>query len=228
MIMMCFVVIKLSLQYMVQQCLGNAWNSWWINWCLLMEQKETMSGNMTTSLQLNPCSHKNCSKIVIPNEYLSLDETLYQMRQQIVSCQYNPNKTSKYGLLFRSINDAHYPYAHNAYVYCSKWESGHGEFYIEGTGNYIKDLANAMKENIDLQGRNISMDHLYSSISITNWLLQKNMASHIGILDALKDVNKRENTSYNIHWKSTKRDTTLCIMRWWNEKTCSVQVLRLH
>ena len=52
----------------------------------------------------------NCVKHVIPSEYLSLDETLYPMRHQIGMKQYNPNKLAKYGLLFKSLNDARFPY----------------------------------------------------------------------------------------------------------------------
>ena len=50
--------------------------------------------------------NRNCPKHVIPSEYLSIDETLYPMRNQISFKQYNPNKPAKYGLLFKSLNDS--------------------------------------------------------------------------------------------------------------------------
>ena len=49
-----------------------------------------------------------------PSEYLSLDETLYPMRHQIAFRQYNPNKPHKYGLLVKSLNDAHVPFTYKA------------------------------------------------------------------------------------------------------------------
>ena len=51
-----------------------------------------------------------CSSVLCPDEYLSLDETLYPMRTQIQFKQYNPNKSAKYGLLYKSINAARYPF----------------------------------------------------------------------------------------------------------------------
>ena len=42
---------------------------------------------------------ENCCKHVIPNEYLSLDETLYPMRTSIRFKQFT-SKPAKYGLLF--------------------------------------------------------------------------------------------------------------------------------
>ena len=53
--------------------------------------------------------NKNCLKHVIPSEYLVIDET-YTMRNQISIKQYNLNKPAKYGLLFKSINDARFPW----------------------------------------------------------------------------------------------------------------------
>ena len=39
---------------------------------------------------------KNCSKYVIPSEYLAINERLYPKRQQIAFRQYNPNKPHKF------------------------------------------------------------------------------------------------------------------------------------
>ena len=52
---------------------------------------------------------------VIPSEFLSIDETLYPMRNQ-----HNPNKPAKYGLLFKSLNDARFSYTYNNLVYAGK------------------------------------------------------------------------------------------------------------
>ena len=48
--------------------------------------------------------------VLVPGDYLSLDETLYPMRTQMSLKQFNPSKRAKYGLLFNSVNGARYPY----------------------------------------------------------------------------------------------------------------------
>ena len=41
--------------------------------------------------------NRNCLKLVIPSEYLSIDEILYPMRNKVSMKQYNTNKPPKYG-----------------------------------------------------------------------------------------------------------------------------------
>ena len=55
--------------------------------------------------------NKNCLEHVIPSKYLAIDET-YGLRNQISIKQYNPNKVAKYSLLFKSLNDARFPYTY--------------------------------------------------------------------------------------------------------------------
>ena len=76
--------------------------------------------------------NKNSLKHVIPSEYLAINETLYAMRNQNSIKQYNPNKPAKYGLLFKPLNDARFPYKYNSLVHAGKPEQGDGPFYIEG------------------------------------------------------------------------------------------------
>ena len=130
--------------------------------------------------------NKNCLKYVIPSEYLAIDKTLYPMRNQISIKQYNPNKPAKCGLLFKSLNDARFPYTYNSLVYAGKPEQGDGPFYIEGIETYIKTLVEKTGSKLPLQGGNISMDRLYTSIPIANRLLEK----HITIVGTLM-TNRR-------------------------------------
>ena len=132
--------------------------------------------------------NSNCAKYLVPSEYLAIDETLYPMHHQIAFRQYNPNKPAKYGLLFKSINDARFPYTYQSTIYSGKPEQGNGPHYIEGTENHVKYLVSELEKAVPIEGRNISMDRLYTSISIAKWLLAKNvtvvgmmMASRIGI-----------------------------------------------
>ena len=53
----------------------------------------------------------NCRRSIIPDEFVSIDETLYPMRIKVVFKQFNPIKPDKCGLLFKSINASCYPYS---------------------------------------------------------------------------------------------------------------------
>ena len=52
----------------------------------------------------------NCSRHLVPGEYLLLDETLYPMRYHNSFKQYNPSKPAKYGMLLKSPNNSRVNY----------------------------------------------------------------------------------------------------------------------
>jgi len=56
--------------------------------------------------------NERMKSVLVPSEFLSIDETLYAMRNQIAFRQYNPNKPAKYGLLYKSLNDARFPFTY--------------------------------------------------------------------------------------------------------------------
>ena len=77
-------------------------------------------------------------------------------------------------------------------MYAGKPTNGDGPFYIEGTENHIKTLVENTGSQLPLDGRNISMDRLYTSISVANWLLERKitvfdtlMTNRIGIPEKL-------------------------------------------
>ena len=116
--------------------------------------------------------NSNLGKHVALSEYLAIDETSYPMRHQIALRQYNPNKPHKYGVLLKSLNDAHFPCTYKALPYAAR----DGPFYISSIADYIKNLLIRTKELIRIDGRNISMDLVYTSVDeIANWLLEKNI-----------------------------------------------------
>ena len=45
--------------------------------------------------------NENFAKGLVPEDYLSIDETLYPMRTQIGFKQYNSDKPAKYGIIFK-------------------------------------------------------------------------------------------------------------------------------
>ena len=66
-------------------------------------------------------------------EYLSIDQTLYPMRQQIAFRPHNPNKSHRYGLLLKSLNDAKFPDTYKAELYAAKPKAGDGPYYLKST-----------------------------------------------------------------------------------------------
>ena len=77
---------------------------------------------------------KNCSKYVIPAEYIAINETLYPMRHQIAFRQYNGKKPHKYILILKSIHDSCFHFTYKAAPYVEKPENGDGPYYICATG----------------------------------------------------------------------------------------------
>ena len=155
-------------------------------------------------------------KYVAPSEYLTIDETLYPMRHQIAFRQYNPNKPHKHSVLLKSLNDARFPYTDKALPYAAKPTAGDGPFYISSTADYIKNLVIRTKEQVKLDGRNISMDRLYTSVEITNWLLEKNITivgtvqkGRVDFPEEVFETKNREVLSKTCHFEKDKKD--LCL-----------------
>ena len=97
------------------------------------------------------------------------------MRNHVAFKQYDPDKPAKYGMLFKSLNDERQCYTNYSLVYAGKPTKTPSPFYISGTENYVKEMVNLLWKKVPLDGRNISMDSLSTSIPITKWLLSKNI-----------------------------------------------------
>ena len=93
--------------------------------------------------------NSNLTKHVAPSGYLSIDETLYPMRQKIAFRQYNPNKLHHYGLLLKSLNDTRVPYTYKAIPYAASSKARDGPYHFKSTIAYIKYLVTE-KELISL------------------------------------------------------------------------------
>ena len=152
--------------------------------------------------------NKNCSKFVIPSEYLAIDETLYPTRHEIAFRQYNPKKPHKYGVLLKSINDSRFPFTYEAAPYAGKPQNGDGTYYICAAKDYVKYLVNKIEKN-SLKGRNVSIDRLYTSVPLAKWLLDRDITTveklntvRIGTPDELRDTKCRENFSVTCHVES--------------------------
>ena len=152
--------------------------------------------------------NENCAKLRIPTEFLSIDETLYPYRGKIQIRQYNPNKPAKYGLLYKSIS------TYFTLPYAGKPEEIIVEsVYVTGTDNYTKYLVEGLEKQTNIQGRNISMDRYFTSMTIAEYLLKKAITlvgtmrtDRIGIPAEMKEVKNRKSPStlyaYNKNIKS--------------------------
>ena len=98
----------------------------------------------------------------------------------------------------------------------TKRKKGTGHTVFDSTENYVRYLFNQTANDVELQGRNISMDRLYTSISLANWLLSRKITC-VGTLNdnrqsipsELKNTSKREEFSVSCNYKSLKKDLFL-------------------
>ena len=158
----------------------------------------------------------NLPKFLTPSLYLSLDETLYRMRHQTAFHQYNPAKPHRYGLFVKSLNNASFPYTYKTTLYAGKPVNGDGPYYLDTVETYVKYLVNQTETDASLKRRHISMDRLYNSISLANWLLEKNITcvgtlnnNRVGIPVEIKDVKNRGELLHCILKRIIK--TLLCV-----------------
>ena len=151
--------------------------------------------------------NNQCMLVLAPVDYLSLDETLYPMRTQISFKQFNPSKPVKYGLLFKSVNVARYPYTFISSPYSGKPTEEGGQYYVQGTEAIVHYLTETLSTNSSSAGGNISFDQLYISIPLAKWLLEKRITcigtmklNRKSIPDKLKETKNRELLSSEIYW----------------------------
>jgi hypothetical protein len=116
---------------------------------------------------------------IIPDEYLTIDETLYNLYNQVQFKVYNKGKPQKYGVNFKSLNSVSYPYTYCSHVYAGKPVDTPNQFYLSGTDNYTKYLVDYLSERVVLSGRNLTMDRLYTSVDVAEWLYNKHQVMSI-------------------------------------------------
>ena len=151
----------------------------------------------------------NCSflKLRKPSVHLAIDETLYPYRGRIGFKQYNPSKPAKYGLLFRSLCDSALQYMYFCLPYAGKPNGQPNEFYVTKTDEYTKYLVNgAIKIGGAgcLRGRNISLDRYFTSVTIADWLLEKNITTTGTLRSDRKGIPKEMKSDADREEKSTK------------------------
>ena len=92
-------------------------------------------------------------------------------------------------------------------MYSSKPQGEANEFYLKGTANYVKSLVSGLQKYVKLDGRNISMNRLYTSITTTRWILDLNVTvigtlqnNQSAIPKEIKSVNNRDDLSAIVYW----------------------------
>ena len=132
------------------------------------------------------------------------------MRTGLNFKQYNRSKPAKYGMLFRSIDSARFPYTFTAVVYAGRpkqYNSDLCKYYVRCTDETVKTLVTNLERCTNLAGRNITYDRFYTSIALGKWLLERNItfvgtfqANQKGIPAELQTFNGRDAGSYEIYW----------------------------
>ena len=129
------------------------------------------------------------------------------MRTQISFKQFNPSKPVKYGLPFKFVNAARYPYTFISSPYSGKPTEEGGQYYIQGTEAIVHYTIETLSTNSSLAGLNISFNRLYTSFPFAKWLLEKRITcvrtmqlNRKGIPDELKETKNRELLSSEIYW----------------------------
>ena len=113
-----------------------------------------------------------------PSQHTAIDETLYPYRGKIGFKQYNPSKPGKYGLLYRSFCDSEVQYTYFSLPYAGKPEEAPDQYYVTGTDNYTKYLVDNVIRIAgadSVKGRNISLDRYFTSMTIAEWCLERNI-----------------------------------------------------
>ena len=138
------------------------------------------------------------------------------MRNRLSFKQYNPSKPAKYGLLFKSINAVNYSFTFTATPYCGKPIGEPTTYYVSENEEVVKYLISKLQKHVDLQGRNILFDRLYTTVPLAQWLLSHNItcvgtiqANRRGIPVEIKQLDNRKPLSYECFWETVDNKISL-------------------
>ena len=132
---------------------------------------------------------------------------MYPLRNRVSFKQFNLSQLAKYGLLFKSINSARYPYSFLSAPFCGKPKSEPTEECKQGIFEVTKHMVEKISNYTSLKGQNIGFDRLYTSIPLAYWLLVKDITSvgtlvpnRRGLPKEFIKTTKREEFSYKVLW----------------------------
>ena len=155
--------------------------------------------------------NSRCSQMLVPYDFLTIDECLYQCRNQLGFKTYNPNKPAKYGINIKCLNEVEFPYTHASEVYAGKPAE------IEGAQHFIPTTQGVTVHLLEdvgwrrLQGCNLTTDNLYSSVQLAQLLLEHKMTflgtmrmNRKGLTPEIKNLADREQLS-TVVWHETEQ-----------------------
>jgi hypothetical protein len=114
------------------------------------------------------------------------------------------DKPSKYGFLFRSLNDAIRAYTYRAHIYAGRPARDPTEDYIQGIEEQVVETLGRYAARKEVKGRNLTTDRLYTSEALANRLLEDFQMTIVGTLMArrkglpkeFKQLKDREEGNY--------------------------------
>lgn len=139
---------------------------------LRFDDKRTRSVRLQTD-KLAPISYvwnlflDNCRKVIIPSEFVTIDEQLVPFRGKCSFIQYMPKKPSKYGIKIFWLCDAKSSYAVDGCVYTGRKPNEPVQRNLGA--NIVKELTQTVKNS----SRNVTMDNYFTSVSLAEDMLQQ-------------------------------------------------------
>jgi hypothetical protein len=114
-----------------------------------------------------------CTEALQCGDQLCVDEDLYRnFGRGFDFKQYNPSKPSKYGFLYRVLNDSRLAYTYRAAIYAGRPVAEPTENYISGVEEIVCELLRRYGAKNELKGRNLTTDRFYTSVDLAETLLK--------------------------------------------------------
>ena len=149
-------------------------------------------------------------------DFGAIDKCLQAMRNRIGFKTYNPNKPAKYGINIKCLNEVRMAYTHRSEVFAGKPEiQGQTPYYNPSTEAVTLRLFDTYGWD-KLKGRNISLDNLYTSIPMTQKMLEKGVTvlgtmrhNRKGLPKEISSTKDREHLSSKIWYEKEKGKLSL-------------------
>ena len=113
-------------------------------------------------------------------------------------------------MLIKELNSVEYPFTHRSEVYAGK-PTEDGPYYVKSVEDVTLRLVDKYSEFCEIQGRNITCDNLYTSLSLGKELLDRGVTvvgtlrqNRKGIPKEIKDTKEREENSTEIYWEKRR------------------------
>jgi hypothetical protein len=126
-----------------------------------------------------------CTEALQCGPELCFDETLYANRGRGFSFkQYMKAKPSKYGFLYKSLNDSIRAYTYRSHIYAGRPTLTPTEDYIQGVEETVVQTLRRYAAKNEVKGRNLTTDRFYTSSDLADRLLTEFHMTIVGTLNA--------------------------------------------